>query len=286
MSTLRQRMIADMQVRHLSSRTIATYVDHVAKFAAFFHKSPELLGPEEIRRYQIYLVREKRVGWSSFNQCVCALRFLYRTTLRKSWVIPQIPFSKPERTLPLVLSLEEVRQFLDSITSLKYRAILMTAYAAGLRLSEVTSLRVSDIDSSRMLIRVRQAKGRKDRYVMLSPALLSVLRLYWRAARPTDYLFPSRQPQQPISLTAVQKACRRAGEEAGLEKRVTVRLLRHCFATHLLEGGTNIRVIQMLLGRQSVHTTEIYAHVSPQAVQTTDSPLDQVLALPAAAEPF
>lgn len=286
MSTLRERMIADMQVRHLSPRTIATYVDHVAKFAAFFHQSPESLGPEEIRRYQVYLVQEKQAGWSSFNQCVCALRFLYRTTLRKSWVIPQIPFAKPERTLPVVLSLAEVRRFLDSITSLKYRALLMTAYAAGLRLSEVTSLRIADIDSSRMLIRVRQAKGRKDRYVMLSPALLSVLRLYWRAARPTDYLFPGHQPQHPISLAAVQRACQRAARDSGLGKPVTVRLLRHCFATHLLESGADMHLIQLLLGHSNVRTTEIYAHVSPQRAQALVSPLDQALALAAPADPF
>ena len=284
MTTLRQRMIADMQVRHLSDRTIRTYVDHIAKFAAFFHKSPELLGPDEIRRYQIYLVQEKQVGWSSFNQCVCALRFLYRVTLQKNWDISHIPFPRQERTLPVVLSLAEVQQFLNSITSLKYRAILMTAYGAGLRLSEVVSLRVSDIDSNRMLIHVRQGKGRKDRYVMLSPVLLSVLRLYWQAARPFDYLFPGQQPGRPICLSAVQRACQRARRASGLQKRVTVRMLRHCFATHLLEAGTNIRVIQALLGHQSVHTTEIYAHVSPQAVQATTSPLDQVLALVSSAD--
>jgi integrase/recombinase XerD len=197
MTPLRQRLIADMQLRHFSPRTIRIYVHHVAHFAAFFHQSPDLLGPEEIRRYQLYLVQQKRVGWSNFNQCVCALRFLYRTTLHKRWAIPQIPFSQPERTLPIVLSLEEVRQFFNSITSLKYRAILMTAYAAGLRLSEVASLRVSDIDSRRMLIRVEQGKGRKDRYVMLSPALLAVLRLYWQAARPSTYLFPGQRPDPP-----------------------------------------------------------------------------------------
>ena len=286
MSTLRQRMIADMQVRRLSDRTIRTYVDHVAKFAAYFHKSPDLLGPDEIRQYQIYLVQERKVGWSSFNQCTCALRFFYRTTLGKHWDISHIPFPKQERTLPVVLSLAEVEQFLRSITSLKYRAMLMTAYGAGLRLSEVVALRVSDIDSQRMLIRVRQGKGRKDRYVMLSPALLTVLRLYWQAAHPFNYLFPGQEPRRPICLSAVQRACTRARTASGLQKRVTVRMLRHCFATHLLEAGTNIRVIQELLGHQSVHTTEIYTHVSPQAVQTTTSPLDQVLALASHTDPL
>ena len=162
----------------------------------------------------------------------------------------------------------------------------MTAYAAGLRLSEVTSLRVSDIDSSRMLIRVRQGKGRKDRYVMLSPALLAVLRRYWRAARPTDYLFPSRQPHQPISCASVQKACRRAAADSGLKKHITVHLLRHCFATHLLENGADIRSIQLLLGHNHFRTTELYAHVSPQRAQALESPLDRALALPAEADPF
>lgn len=285
MSALRQRMTADMQVRNLSPRTISTYIDHVAKFAAYFNKSPELLGPDEIRQYQVHLVQEREVSWSLLNQCVCALRFLYRTTLRKDWVIAYIPFCKRERKLPLVLSLAEIARFFEAVSSLKYRALLMTAYAAGLRLSEVASLRVSDIDSARMLIRVRQGKGRKDRYVMLSPSLLSSLRLYWQAARPTGYLFPGTIPQRHISLSAVQKACQRAASDSGLDKRVNLRMLRHCFATHLLESGTNIRVIQMLLGHQSVHTTELYTHVSPQAVAETNSPLEVVLALPSE-DPF
>lgn len=286
MSTLRSRMIADMQVRHLSPRTIEIYVDHVAKFAAFFGKSPEGLTPDEIRRYQVYLVQEKQASWSMLNQCVCALRFLYRTTLNKDWAVSHIPFAKRERTLPVVLSLEEVTHFLRSIRSLKYRAILMTAYAAGLRLSEVTHLLVSDIDSQRMLIRVAQGKGRKDRYVVLSEALLSVLRLYWQAARPSSYLFPSGKSGRPISHSAVQKACRQAWRGSGLDKRVTVRMLRHCFATHLLETGTNIRIIQMLLGHQSLHTTLLYAHVSPQALEATSSPLDHALALYPGSDPF
>ncbi len=285
MTPLRQRMINDMQIRHLSPRTIRTYTDHVAKFAQHFGRSPELLGPEEIRHYQLHLIHTRHVSWSAYNQAVCALRFLYRITLKKNADIGDIPFPRQERRLPVILSPAEVFRFLDAITSLKYRAILMTTYAAGLRISEVTRLRVSDIDSERMVIRIQQGKGRKDRYVMLSPALLTVLRLYWQAARPATWLFPSRQPDRPISLTAVQKACRRAARDADLSKHVTVRTLRHCFATHLLEAGANVRIIQTLLGHKSVQTTEIYTHVSTKTVRATQSPLD-LLALPAHQDRF
>ena len=279
MTPLRQRMLDDMRVRNFSPKTIQAYIDHIAKFAAYFGKSPELLGPEEIRRYQLHLVHERHVSWSTFNQAVCALRFLYHITLQKDWPISHIPFPKRERKLPVVLSPDEVLQFLNSITSLKYRAILMIAYAAGLRLSEVTHLRVTDIDSERMVIRVEQGKGRKDRYVMLSPVLLQILRRYWQAARPATWLFPSWKPDRPISHCAVQRACQRAARDAGLSKQVTVRMLRHCFATHLLETGTNIRTIQALLGHSSVSTTQRYTHISAGTVRATQSPLDH-LALP------
>ncbi len=279
MTPLRQRMLDDMRLRNLSPRTIHTYTDHVARFAQYFGKSPALLGPDEIRQYQIHLVHTRHVSWSAFNQAVCALRFLYRVTLDKDWAISHIPFPRQVRKLPIVLSPDEVLEFLSAITSLKYRAILMTAYAGGLRLSEVTHLRPSDIDSERMVIRVEQGKGHKDRYVMLAPALLQVLRRYWRAARPTTWLFPSRDPAHPISYSAVQRASQQAARDAGLSKQVTVRVLRHCFATHLLESGTNIRIIQTLLGHSSVSTTQLYTHISTGVVRATHSPLDD-LALP------
>lgn len=228
MSPLRQRMINDMQLRRLSDKTITTYIHHVATFAQYFHKSPHLISAEEIRSYLLYLIHEKQVSWSTYNQTVCALRFLYRHTLRSAHVIPDLPFPRREYALPVILSLEEVLRFLSAITSLKYRAILMTTYAAGLRLSEVMHLRVADIDSQRMVIHVRQGKGRKDRYVMLSPVLLQVLRLYWHAARPTDWLFPGHLPGQPISGSAIQCACKRAAQDAGLTKKISVRTLRHC----------------------------------------------------------
>jgi integrase/recombinase XerD len=274
MTTLRQRMTEDLKVRNRSPRTIKTYIGHVAKFARHFQKSPELLGPEEIRQYQVYLVNERHVSWSHFNQAVCALRFLYGHTLSRDWAVSHIPFPRQPRKLPVVLSQAEVQRFLEAIRKLKYRAILTTAYAAGLRLSEVTQLQVSDIDSQRMMIRVRQGKGQKDRYVMLSPKLLAVLRLYFRAERPKSWLFPGRTREVPLEVSSVQRACRQAGLAAGLTKRVTVRMLRHCFATHLLEAGTNVRVIQTLLGHRSLTTTQRYTYVSAQTVHATASPLE------------
>jgi len=267
-------MIDDLRLRNRSARTIKTYIACVAHFARHFQKSPELLGPEEIRQYQVYLVNERHVSWSHFNQAVCALRFLYRHTLGRDWVVVHIPFPRQPKKLPVVLSQAEVQCFLPAIKKLKYRVILMTAYGAGLRLSEVTNLQVSDIDSQRMMIRVRQGKGQKDRYVMLSPTLLALMRSYWRSERPKTWLFPGRTPTLPLEVSSVQRACRQAGLDAGLTKRVTVRMLRHCFATHLLEAGTNVRVIQSLLGHRSLTTTQRYTHVSAQTVHATPSPLE------------
>ncbi len=279
MTTLRQRMTDDLRLRNRSLRTINTYIACVAHFARHFGKSPELLGQEEIRQYQVYLVEQRRVSWSYFNQAVCALRFLYRHTLSRDWVVAHIPFPRQPRKLPVILSQAEVIRFLEAIKKIKFRAILMTAYATGLRLSEVTHPRVSDIDSQRLVIRVRQGKGQKDRYVMLSPKLLEVLRLYWRSERPATWLFPSLRKDQPINHSVVQRACRRAGLDAGLSKPVTVRMLRHCFATHLVETGTDIRIIQSLLGHSHISTTQIYTHVSNKTVRATESPLE-LLAFP------
>ncbi len=273
-SVLRQRMIDDMTVRNLSPRTREIYVYQVAKFAKHFGRSPELLGPEEIRTYQLYLIHERHVSWAYFNQTVCGLRFLYRVTLGKDWVVKHLPFPKKPKKLPVVLSLDEIAQFFRAVTNIKHRAILTTAYSAGLRTSEVTRLRIRDIDSKRMVIHVQQGKGRKDRYVMLSPILVELLRAYWNVERPSHWLFPGQAPDQPISLSAVQDACRQAGIDAGLSKCVTVRALRHSFATHLLEAGTNVRTIQILLGHRSLQTTARYTHVSAETIHSTVSPLD------------
>lgn len=273
---LRQRMIDDMTVRNLSTRTQNLYISAVAAFARHFRTSPDLLGPAEVKAYQLHLIRDRGLSRSTLMIAICALRFLYRTTLGKDWAIEQIVFPKREKRLPEVLSLDEVAQFLDSISNIKHRVMMLLAYAAGLRLSEVAALRISDIDSKRMVIRVVQGKGRKDRYVMLSPKLLTVLRSYWRALRPVHWLFPGLIPNHHVTATSISKVCHNAREACGLRKKVTVRMLRHTFATHLLEGGANIRIIQALLGHRSLSTTAIYTHVSTSTVRATKSPIDLI----------
>ena len=275
MTPLRQRMLDDMQLRHFSPRTVVSYVDQVAQYARYFGRSPEALGPEEIRRYQIHLVQEKKVAWSTFNQAVCALRFLYRVTLAKDWPITHIPYAKRPTRLPTVLSGDEVQRLLACVHFLKARLVLTTAYAAGLRISEATHLRVADLDSSRMMICVRQGKGAKDRYVPLSRRLLEELRAYWRLERPADWLFPGcRDRRDPIHPGSVQRVCQRAAEAAGINKHVTPHTLRHSFATHLLEAGVDLPAIQRLMGHKDVRTTMIYLHVRQQRLHAITSPLD------------
>jgi site-specific recombinase XerD len=269
-------MVEDMRLRNFAPGTITVYVNCVARFARHCGKSPELLGPEDIRSYLLELVEQRRSSWSYYNQHVQALRFFYKVTLGRDWVLEHIACPKQPKRLPVVLSPDEVVRFFAAVGGLKDRALLMTAYAAGLRISEVVALRVEDIDSRRMLIRVRQGKGRKDRYVMLSPRLLALLRTYWKAARPRTWLFPGRDPDRPIGVRTVTRICQRALQAAGLEKHVTVHTLRHSFATHLLEAGTDLRTIQVLLGHSSPRTTALYTHVSPLAVRATASPLDRL----------
>ena len=272
MTPLRQRYRQDLQLRNYASKTQEVYEECVSLFARHFGKSPELLGPEQIRTYQLYLAHEKKASWSRFNQTVCALRFLYRHTLHKDWIIQHIPFPRKESRLPQVLSLDEVSCFLQAIPQLKYRMLLTTIYATGLRASEALHLEVADIDSPRMSIRVRQGKGHKDRYALLSPKLLVLLRQYWKAVRPTRWLFPSSAPDRPVSLDSLQEAVRRARRASGLAKRITAHTLRHSFATHLLEAGTNIRVIQVLLGHTSLRTTARYTHITTAALASTRPP--------------
>ena len=274
MTPLRQRMIEDLQVRNYSPRTVECYVYHVACFAKHFGRSPEQLGPEEVHRYQVYLVNEKRASWCSFNQAVCALRFLYRTTLPRSWPVSMIPFGKRPKKLPTVLGPDEVLKLLTCAKPLKQRMLLTALYAAGLRLLEGTQLRLTDIDSSRMLLRVACGKGAKERVVPLSPRLLRELREYWLAYRPSTWLFPGAKPDQPLNSATVQKACTRAAKEAGLTKRVTPHVLRHSYATGLLEAGVDLLTIQRLLGHRSFSTTLIYLHVRSAHLGSIKSPLD------------
>jgi len=274
MSALRQRMIEDLQIRNYSPRTVRTYVDAVARFARHFSRSPDLLGPEQIHEYQVFLVQKKRASWTVYNQTVCALRFLYRMTLRKDWAIEHIPYPKREKRLPVVLAVEEVGQLLSAVDNLKHRTVLMTEYAAGLRISEALHIKVVDVDSRRMVLRIEQGKGRKDRYVPLSPTLLIALRDYWKAYRPSYWLFPGRPPQMPIHQSAIQHACSRAARKAGITKPVHPHSLRHCFATHLLEAGTDLRTIQLILGHRALNTTSVYLHIARTALQLTDRARD------------
>jgi integrase/recombinase XerD len=276
MTPLRRRMIDDMTLRNFTPATIKAYVRCVARFARHFHSSPELLGPEHIRAYLLHLLQERHVSQSYYKLTRCALRFFYRETLGRDDVPAGLAPVKQPRTLPVVLGPDELARFFAAITNLKHRAILMTAYAAGLRVSEVTRLRVADIDSERMVIRVRQGKGQKDRYVMLSPRLLGILRAYWRAARPGDLLFPGAVADRPLTTGSVRKVCYRARRAAGLSKPITVHTLRHSFATHLLEAGTDLRTIQVLLGHRSFSTTARYVHVATASLPATRSPFDRL----------
>jgi integrase/recombinase XerD len=270
---LRQRMLEELQRRNYSSKTIRLYLRHVAEFAKHFHRSPDQLGAEDIRQYQLFLVQEKKLAWSTYNQIVCALRFFYAKTLQRAFLLEEIPFPRMEQRLPTILSREEVAKILTAPRNLKTRALLMTIYATGVRRSEAAQLRVNDIDSSRMTITVR-GKGQKDRLVMLSPVLLQTLRQYWRHNQPKRWLFPGKNPDQPISDNDVFAVFQNAVRRAGITKKVSPHSLRHCFATHLLESGTDLRTIQILLGHRSLKTTARYLHVSQQHVRTTASPLD------------
>jgi integrase len=239
LSPLRRRMIEDMTVRNFSPATQRSYISAVSKFSRYFGRSPDKLELEDVRAFQVHLV-STGISWASLNQIVCALRFFYGVTLSEALIPERIPYAREPRKLPVVLSADEVVQFLEAISSLKSRAALTTAYAAGLRASEVAGLRIEDVDSARGVILVRHGKGAKDRNVLLSPQLLGILRTYWRLARPRLYLFPGRDEDHPIDPTVLHAACRSAVKAAGLTKRVTLHTLRHSFATHLLENGTDI----------------------------------------------
>lgn len=274
-SPLRRRMIEDMTVRNLSPATQRSYINAVRKFSRYFGRSPDRLDLDDVHTFQVHLV-STGISWAALNQIVCALRFFYGVTLGQNEIPERIPYARAPRQLPVVLSADEVVQFLEAVASLKARVALTSAYAAGLRVGEVCGLRVEDIDSSRMVIHVRHGKGGKARYVMLSAELLGILRSYWRLARPRTFLFPGRHPDKPIEPTVLNAACRSAVAATGLSKRVTVHTLRHSFATHLLENGTDIRIIQVLLGHAHLSSTAHYTQVSSRTIRSTTSPLDRL----------
>ncbi|MGZ5445132.1 MAG: tyrosine-type recombinase/integrase [Thermoanaerobaculia bacterium] len=273
-SPLRQRMHEFMHVRNYSERTQKTYLGAVAKFASFFHTPPDKLGPPEILAYQLHLRDDRHVSFSFFNQVMSALRLFYGEVLEREEMIERIPFMHRERHLPVVLSPEEILRLIDAAETLRDRVLITVTYSAGLRLGEVCRLAVADIDSSRMLIRVRQGKGHKDRYAPLSPIALELLREWWRKTHPADLLFPIRKdPSRPIHHTTFQRALRVAAHRAGLTKPVSPRTLRHCFATHLMEQGEPMPMIQVAMGHAHLRTTQTYTHVTPGKI---GSPLDHI----------
>lgn len=274
MTPLRQRMLEDMSIRNLTENTKLSYIQQVGLYAKYFHRSPALLGPQEVREYQVYLTMTRKLSTSSISTATAALRFLYRVTLKQHWSPDDIPMPKKPYKLPVVLSPQEVMHFLDCIGNIKHRTLLMTAYAAGLRVSEAIHLRAADIDSQRMVIRVDQGKGNKDRYVMLSARLLGELRTYWRLVRPQTWLFPGNIPGQPITKEAVEQACQKAHRASGITKPITPHSLRHAFATHLLESGNDVRRIQLLMGHRSLATTSRYLKIANSTLCATVSPFD------------
>ena len=275
MSPLRRRMIEDMTIRKFTPKTQHDYVQRVKNFAAFVGRSPDTASFEDVRRYQLHLA-ESGVGVATLNLTVATLRFFFRITLKRHEIVEHTTFIREPRKLPVVLSPEEVARLLNAAPGLKYKAALSVAYGAGLRATEVISLKVCDIDSKRMIIRVEQGKGRKDRNVMLSASLLELLRTWWRVARPQGWLFPGRDPVQPMTTRQLNRACNAAAQMAEIDKRVSMHTLRHSFVTHLLEQNVDVRVIQILLGHAKLDSTALYARVATKTIQQVMSPLEHI----------
>jgi integrase/recombinase XerD len=279
-SPLRRRMIEDMTVRNLSPTTRSSYIHHVKKFSLYFGRSPDCLGLEHVRAYQVHLV-SRGVAWATLNQVVSALRFFYGVTLGRKDLPERIAYARRPKTVPVILSPEEVATFLEAVECRRDRVALTTAYATGMRRSEVVGLRNQDIDSSRMVIFVANGKGGKQRYVMLSPKLLGILRAYWTIERPRHWLFPGRGGEKPLDPSTLNAACAAAVAATGISKRATLHSLRHAFATHLLEQGTDIRIIQALLGHSQLSTTARYVNVATSTIAAAQSPLERLkLTLP------
>ena len=274
MSELRRKMLADLRIRNYAERTQEIYIARVAEVARHFKRSPESLTKEEVRAYLRHLKEERQVSRSAFAQVVGALRFLYRVTLDRPELMPHLPYPRLKRRHPVVLGPEEVVRLLRAIGNLKHRTVAMVLYGAGLRISEALSLQLRDVDSTRMVLTVRHGKGDQDRQVALSPVLLEALRVYWRAYRPPNWLFPGQTEERPMGPSTIQRALKAARSRAGIAKPASPHTLRHSYATHLMEAGTDLRVIQTLLGHRSLRTTAIYTHVATERVRATRSPLD------------
>jgi integrase/recombinase XerD len=272
-------MLEDLQIRHYSPTTIRLYLYAVRAFAKHFGKPPDQLGAEHIRRYQLFLTKEKKVSTSTYVMMICGLRFFYTHTLHRKVAIARIPFPRRERKLPVILSRYEVKALLEAPGDLRQRVMLAILYGAGLRVSEVARLKVADIDSGRNVLWVRLGKGRKDRQALLPPKLRELLRCYWRSQRPAEWLFPGARRGQPISVKTIFTACRKAARAAGIAKSIHPHLFRHAFATHLLEAGVNLCTIQALLGHANLTTTARYLQVADVNVRGTTSPLESLESL-------
>lgn len=280
MGMLRTRMEQDLLVRGRSAKTRDGYLRVVADLAKHYRRPPDQLSEREVKQYLVHLIEARKLAWSSCRVAVCALRFFYETTLGRPRAAYTVPLPKGAQKLPEILSREEVARLLASVVNRKHRTLLMTTYAGGLRVSEVVRLQIRDIDSQRMLIRVEQGKGRKDRYTLLSPRLLEELRGYYRVYRPTEWLFPRRGTAVPMSTSSAQRIYNAAKARAGIRKQGSIHALRHAFATHLVESGTDVVTLQSLLGHGNIKTTMRYLHLSAQRVAAHVSPLDQLPPVP------
>jgi len=274
-SPLRQRMIDDMTARRFKEKVQKDYVRHVRTFAAFLGRSPDTATSEDLRRFQLHMAKQQ-IGAPTINSAIAALRFFFIVTLERPDLVRPLRIVTEPRKAPVVLSREEVARLLEAAPGLKYKAALSVAYGAGLRVSEVANLKVSDIDSERMTLRVEQGKGQRDRTVMLSPRLLQLLREWWKAAHPQVWLFPGQNPINPVTARQINRAVTAAKDLAGISKRVSPHTLRHSFATHLLEQGADIRVIQVLLGHAKLETTALYTRVAVSTIRDVESPLDRL----------
>ena len=273
MTHLRQRMQEDLRLRNFSERTIRHYTHTVAEFAKYFHQSPDQLGPEHVRTWLLYLLNERKLAWGTIQGARSALKFFYTRTLKQTWFDQEVIKPKVRRKLPTVWSREEICVLLDATTNTKHRTLLALYYSAGLRCQEALDLKVTDIDSQRMIIHIREGKGKFPRQVMLSPKLLELLRVYWRWRKPKDWLFPGRWPGQPMVASGVRIACAELRKQLGIAKPLSPHVLRHSFASHLLDAGSDLRSIQLLLGHRDLETTSRYLHVSEARLHATASPL-------------
>ena len=276
MSTLREQMMADLQLKGLTPKTQKIYLREVRNYAKHFNKSPEDLGEKELRAYLLYLLNERKLAKGTYRFYYQGLKFLYTHTLKREDVVDKIRCPRGEKKLPVVLDLSEVKTLLSVIENLKHRAILMITYTAGLRISETARLKVSDIDSKRMMVRVQQGKGGKDRYTILSQTALECLRQYWRQYRPKEWLFEGQKEGTHIGISSIRQIFLEAKERAGITKPASPHTLRHSFATHLIEAGTSLHHVQLLLGHRSPTTTTVYLHVSRMNLAQVASPLDSI----------